>query len=116
MTCGRPSGDTIVLLARMIPQALPSGRRLWLLARPVADVLAGCLVDLLHAELDLAAIVEAKNLDLDRIAHLDDVGDLADTLRRQLADMNEAVLGTEEVHERPEIDDLDYLAVVDHAD
>src|SRR4029077_9133234 len=80
---------------------------------PVAEILAGLLVDLAHAELDLAAIVEAEDLDLDGVADLDDVGHLADALRRQLADMNQPVARAEEVHESAEIDDLDDLAIVD---
>src|SRR5260221_4965528 len=122
MTGGRSSGDAPVApftrfsIARTIRWAPPSSRRLRFLARPVADILAGRLIDLFHAELDLAAIIEAEHLDLDLIAHLDDVGDLADALRRELADMDEAVLGAKEVHEGAEIDDLDDLAVVDHAD
>src|SRR5437762_3435257 len=42
------------------------------LAPSGAQILAGLLVDLAHAELHLAAVVEAEDLDLDRIAHLDD--------------------------------------------
>src|SRR4029077_18494142 len=80
---------------------------------PVAEILAGLLVNLAHAELDLAAVVEAEHLDLDGVADLDDVGNLADALRRQLADMNEPVARAEEVHESAEIDDLDDLAIVD---
>src|SRR6202043_2539989 len=95
----------------------PSERCLFLLRlfplAPVAKVLAGFLVDLAHAELDLAAVIEAEDLDLDRVADLDDVGHLADALRRQLADMDEAVARAQEVHESAEIDDLDHFAVVD---
>src|SRR5690348_12540900 len=93
-----------------------SGGSLRLLARTGAQILARRLIDLLHAELDLAAVVEAEDLDLDLVADLDDIGDLADALRRELADMDEAVARTEEVHERAEIDDLDDLAVVDDAE
>src|SRR5439155_18277587 len=82
----------------------------------VAEILAGFLVDLAHAELDLAAVVEAENLDLDGVADLDDVGHLADALRRQFADMDEPVTRTEEVHEGAEIDGFDDLAIVDGAD
>ena len=42
--------------------------------------------------------------------------DLADPLLRQLADVDEPVAGAEEVHEGAEIDDLDDLAGVDHAE
>src|SRR6185312_1680161 len=80
------------------------------------DVLAGGLIDRLHAELDLAAIVHADDLDLDEIADLDDIGDGLDPLGRQLADVNEAVATAEEVHEGAEIDDLHDLAAVDDAD
>src|SRR6266849_9869617 len=103
MIGGRSSGDAPVApftrfsLARTIRWAPPSRRRLRFLARPVADVLAGRLIDLLHAELDLAAIVEAEDLDLDRVAHLDDVGDLADALLSQLADVDQPILRAEEI-------------------
>src|SRR5581483_540003 len=69
---------------------------------PRSQVLAGLLVDLAHAELDLAAI-----------ADLDDVARLGDAVLRQLADMDEAVAGAEEVHKGAEIDDLDHLAGID---
>jgi hypothetical protein len=61
-----------------------SDRRLcrFRLAPGCAQILPALLVDLAHAELDLAAIVEAEDLDLDRIAHLDDVGHFADALLR----------------------------------
>src|SRR5437870_13501968 len=100
---------------------MPSERRLLLfhrflrLAPGGAEILSGLLVDLAHAELDLAAVVEAEDLDLDRVADLDDIGDLADPLRRQLADMDKPVARAEEVHKGAEIDDLDDLAVVDRA-
>src|SRR5215469_11374221 len=81
-----------------------------------ADVFAGDLVDLLHAELDLAAIVEAQHLDLHLIADLDDVRDFADSLGRQLADVNEAVARPQEVDEGTEIDRLHHLAGIDDAD
>src|SRR5262249_42639601 len=49
-----------------------AGRPLRLLAAR-AEVLAGLLIDLTHAELDLAAVVEAQHFDLDRVAELNDV-------------------------------------------
>src|SRR5437762_42110 len=79
------------------------------------EILAGLLIDLAHAELDLAAVVEAEDLDLDGVADLDHVGHLADALRRQLADVDEPVLRAEEVHESAEIHHLHNLAVVDYA-
>src|SRR5690349_9887760 len=42
-----------------------------LLARLVGDVLAGLLVDHLHAEADLATVVDAQDLDLHLVAFLD---------------------------------------------
>src|SRR5262249_44491909 len=80
------------------------------------DVFAGRLIDRLHAELDLAAIVHADDLHLDEIADLDDVANSLHALGRQLADVNEAVAAAEEVHEGAEIDDLHDLAAVDDAD
>src|SRR3546814_18970675 len=44
------------------------------------------------------------------------VGNGVDALRRQLADVDEAVARTQEVHEGAEVDHLHYLAVVDLAD
>src|SRR5207247_9222843 len=69
-----------------------------------------------QSDLDRAQAVEAEDLDLARVADLDDIVDLADALRRQLADMDEPVARAEEVHEGAEIDHLDDLAVVDDAE
>jgi hypothetical protein len=65
--------------------------------------LAGLLVDDLHRQADLAALVEAEQLDLHLVAFLDDVGGLGDALLGQLRDVDEAVLGAEEVHEGAEV-------------
>src|SRR5438067_12446069 len=80
------------------------------------DVLAGRLVDLFHAELDLAAVVEAQNLHLHLVADLDDIAGLGDALRADLADVDEPVARTQEIHEGAEIHDLHDLAGVDHTD
>src|ERR1700726_2248035 len=58
---------------RMSERAAASSLRrgLCFLPRLVADVLSGGLVDLLHAELDFAAVVEAQHLDLHLVADLD---------------------------------------------
>src|SRR5262249_49099860 len=53
------------------------------------QILAGRLVDDLHGEAHLAALVEAEKLDLDLVAFLDDVGDLLHPARRELADVHE---------------------------
>src|SRR6185437_2179565 len=81
-----------------------------------ADILASGLVDLLHRQLDLAAIVEAQHLDLDLVADLHHVGGLGDALRGEFADMDEAVARAEEIDEGAEIDGFHDLAVVDHID
>src|SRR5579863_2213060 len=77
-----------------------------LFAELAADVFAGHLIDLLHRQFDLAAIIEAQDLDLHLIADLDHVGGLADAMRRELADMDEAVARAEEIDEGAEIDGL----------
>src|SRR5436309_13743226 len=70
----------------------------FLALRPTrADVLAGLLVDLAHAELDLSTIVEAEHLDFDIVAHLDNIGDLADPLRGEFADVNKPVARSEKI-------------------
>src|SRR5215217_8238806 len=80
------------------------------------DFLAGGLVDDLHRQADLAALVKAQQLDPDLVAFLDDVGGLGDALFGQLADVNQAILGAEEVHERAEIGGLDHGTLIDGAD
>src|SRR6195952_4532844 len=82
----------------------------------LAEVFAGGLVDLLHRQAGLAAIVEAEQLDLHLLAFLDHVGRLVDARAGQFGNMDEAVLGSEEVHESAEVHDLDDLAVIDLAD
>src|SRR5438105_5804841 len=85
--------------------------------RPLrAEVLAGLLIDLAHAQLDFSAIVEAKHLDFDIVAELDDIGDLADALRGEFADMNEPIPRSKKIHEGSEIDNFNNLAVVDDSD
>ena len=80
------------------------------------EVLAGLLIDDLHRQPDLAALVEAEELDLHLVAFLDHVARLLHPARRQLADVHQAVLGAEEVHEGAEVHDLDDGAFVDVAD
>src|SRR5687768_3131713 len=78
--------------------------------------LAGFLVDHLHRQAHLAALVKAQELDPDLVAFLDDVGGLVDALIGQLGDVDEAVLGAEEVDEGAEVGGLDDRALVDGAD
>src|SRR3546814_5255063 len=88
-----------------------------LLGALLLQVLAGLLVDDLHGQLHLAAVVEAEDLDLHGIALLDHLADaLRPAVGGELADVHQPVLGTEEVHEGAELEDLDDLAVVDLAD
>src|SRR5262245_60844350 len=99
-----PSRIQAKTAARWPPFSFPLGallagsrRRRRLLARLVGNVLAGLLVDRLHAEADLAAIVDTQDLDLYLVAFLDHVGDLGDAARRQLRDVDQAVAGAQEV-------------------
>src|SRR5258708_29507609 len=77
------------------------------------EVFAGHLIDRLHRQTRLAAVVEAEKLDLDLVAFLDDVGGLLHAVGRELADVDETVLGAEEVHEGAELHHLDHGAGID---
>src|SRR5258708_13152664 len=77
------------------------------------QILAGRLVDDLHGEAYLAALVEAEKLHLDLVPFLDDVGDLLHPARRELADVHETVLGAEEVYEAAEVHHLDPTSLAD---
>src|SRR5471030_2156049 len=79
-------------------------------------IFAGGLVDHLHRQPRLAAVVEAEQLGLDLVAFLDDVGSLLHAVGGELADVDEAVLGAEEVHEGAELHHLDHGAVIDLAE
>src|SRR5439155_27119315 len=67
------------------------------------QIFSGGLVDNLHRKPDLAAFVEAEKLDFHLVAFLDDIGDLLNAPVRKLADMHQAILRAEEVHEGAEI-------------
>src|SRR5690606_782034 len=82
----------------------------------ILELLAGLLVDHPHRQADLAALVDLEHLDLDLLALADDVGRLLDPLVPHLGHVDETVLAAHEVHERPEVDDVDHLARVDPAD
>src|SRR6202011_1413481 len=92
---GRPS-ETMVLKNVLLAGGL-ARRSLGLLLG--LEILAGHLIDRLHRQARLAAIVEAEQLDLDLVAFLDDVGGLLHPVGRELADVDEAVLGAEAVPE-----------------
>src|SRR3954468_8352547 len=103
----------------MLRSDLLAGRFAWGLlafAALALEVFAGLLVDHLHRQAGLAAVVEAEQLDLDLVAFLDDVGGLLHARRGELADVDETVLGAEEVHESAELHHLDDGAVIDLAD
>src|SRR5690606_3280713 len=59
--------------------------------------LAGLLIDDLHRQADLAALVEAHQLDLHGLALLDDVLGVGDALIGHLADVHQPVALAEEV-------------------
>src|SRR5262249_44669632 len=89
---------------------------LFLALRPArAEVLAGLLIDLAHAQLDFPTIIEAQDLDLDGVAELDNVRHLADPLRRKLTDMHQPVARSEKVHECPKVNHLYHFSVIDDA-
>src|SRR6185369_2944379 len=116
ITLGRSSftPSSPLLGCAAVPVAV--GATLGILFRDlIADVGAGRLIDDLHRELHLAAVIHADDLDLHLLADLNDVADLLHALRCQFADMHQAVARAEEVHEGAEIHDLHDLAVVDHA-
>src|SRR5581483_10522999 len=62
------------------------------------EILAGLLIDNLHRQPHLAALVEAEELDLHLVALLDHIARLLHSALRQLANMDETVFGAEEVH------------------
>src|SRR5581483_11029141 len=71
------------------------------LRRSVVGCLGRVLVD--QPEADLAALVDLEDLDLDLVADVDDVLDLADALAAaELRDVDEAVLARKQRDERAE--------------
>ena len=67
------------------------------------NFLTGFLIDNLHGQTDLAALVKAHQLDPDLVTFLDHVGDLGNLSGGQLGNVNQTVLGTEEVDESAEV-------------
>ncbi len=65
------------------------------------DFLTGGLIDNLHGEANLAALIEAHQLDPDLVAFLDDVRGLGNALGSQLRDMNEAVAAPKKLTKAP---------------
>src|SRR5690606_20007580 len=82
-------------------------------ARFAYDLKPGFLIDNLHRQADLAALIEAHQLDKHLVAFLDDVGGFRDALRRELRNMHQPVPGTEEIDEGSEFGGLDDRALID---
>src|SRR5215831_3087442 len=80
------------------------------------QIFAGRLIDDLHRQTHFPALIEAKKLDLDLVAFFHDVGHFLHAAGRQLANVHETVLGSEEVYERTEVHHLDHRAFVDVTD
>src|SRR3546814_20568639 len=74
---------------------------------------SGFLIDDAHRQANLAARVDLEDLDLDFLAFGQDVGHLLDALVGDFADVDQTVLAAHEIHERPEIDEIDDLAVIE---
>src|SRR5512132_4580691 len=120
MTTFRPHGiarEQPPVVARRIRQSdvLTSARR-FRRRSLVRNVPSRLLIDGAHRKLDLAAIVDADQLDLDAISDLHHVGDLSYPFAGEFADVHQSVAIAQEVHEGAEVDDLYHLARVDDPD
>src|SRR5215831_11259892 len=73
---------------------------------------ASLLVDHLHRQPNLAALVEAQKLDLHLVAFLDDVGGLLHPPWCKLAYVHEAITRAEEIHKCAEVHHLHDSPVV----
>src|SRR5205807_8193056 len=97
------------LRLRRRPPALLGGRR--------AALALGLLAQQgLARQLDAVVLVDGDHLDLDPVADLDHVLDLADVLVVQLADVAQAVAARGDLDEGPEVLDRRDLPLVDFAD
>ena len=75
------------------------------------------LLGLLEAEAEAMALgVERDDLELERLALVDDVARVGDALVGQLADVDQALEPVADAHERAEVDELGDRAVDDVAD
>ena len=70
----------------------------------------------LARQIDAALAVDLHDLDHDLVADLDDVFDFIDARRRELADVDEAFLAGQNLHERADRDDARHRAEVGLAD
>ena len=80
-----------------------------------SDIRARRLINDAHGKLHLAAFIKANDLDLHRVAVLDDIGGLVHAVIGQFRDVNQTILGAKEVHEGAEISGLHDFAVIDRA-
>src|SRR5262249_15795645 len=114
---GRLCAALFCLLATLFGSATLSGLRL-LAFRPLLafDIFTGGLIDRLHREPDLAALVHTKQLHFHLVTFLDDIVNLVYAPRPELPDVQKAVLGAEEVHESTEVHDFHDGTFVDVAD
>src|SRR6185437_4208114 len=90
-SAGRPKGRPVFIRSLHSLLAGRLARRSFGLL-PGLQVFAGRLVDRLHRQTRFAAIVETKQLDLDLVAFLDDVGGLLHAVGCELADVDQPVL------------------------
>ncbi len=104
-------------------RARPALRRAARRARPDAgrsgldDRASRRLLGLLEAEAEAMALgVERDDLELERLALVDDVARVGDALVGQLADVDQALEAVADAHERAEVDELRDGAVDDVAD
>src|SRR5262245_44480573 len=108
-------------LATIAVAALPARRAstaieaLLGLALGARDLLARRLIDDFHGQAHLATIIEAQQLDIDLLPLFHDLAHRLGSTVRELGDVDQAVLGAEEVHKGAEFHDLDHLALVDLA-
>src|SRR5262245_48935785 len=107
---------TLAAITTLAPRRASTAIEAFLgLAFRARDLLARRLIDHLHGKPHLAAIIEAQELDVDLLALLHDLAYGFGPTVCELGDVDEPILGAEEVHKGAEFHDLDDLALVDLA-
>src|SRR6185369_5711987 len=91
----------------------PFGRRVDCMRLLLRFLRAPSLQRILAREPDLPRAIDLEDLDVDDVALLEDVGDLAHSLVGQLRDVHEAVGAGKDLDEGAEVDDLADRAAVD---
>ena len=79
------------------------------------DLFAAFLINHLHGQTDLAAIVKAQQFDPDFLTFAQNIGRMVQAAVLDLADVHQTIALAKEVHEGAEIDDLHDLAFVNRA-